>query len=492
MKFIRSAPRPQPAVGIDVVEVQNPAVPGDDDDVVLLLQAGGTLGDDDLLPPDNDGDQYTLAQPQVLQRHPQMPGGGRYDELHGLRPAPGDAVQGVHHRAFGVLQAPDEPQDKSGGGQLGGHHRLHPGGPGDGGIVLPAGLGHHLGHPRLVGVEGNDEVVLVPVGEGHKGVAGGHPLLGEQLRVGAVPVDDQGVGKFLRQLPAPGFSPLHHLAAHAQPLQLDQQVEGDAPAADDEHVSDAVGLAAQQLEELVDAAGGTRHGHPVPRADEGRAVGDEHLVLPLHGAQQQGQALNLGGQGGQGAARQEVPLLDGEGHQLHPAPGKGVDVGGGGEAQQPGDLDGGGELRVDEHGDAEVALQGVQIADVLGAPHPGHGIGHPQPVADVAAQQVDFVGVGGGDEHVGLLGPRLQQHLPGDAVSFQAHHVQLVGQPVQGIAGHIHNGDAVALVRQMLGQGCPHLAASRDDNGQIKSTRFISIMDGPGEPALHSAAPSHL
>ena len=144
-----------------------------------------------------------------------------------------------------------------------------------------------------MGVKGDDEVVLIPVCEGHKGVAGRHALLGEQLRVGAVPVDDQGPGELLRQLPAALLPLFHHLAAHAQPLQLDQQVEGDAPAADDKYVPDAVGLAAQQLEKLVDAAGRARNGYPVPRADEGGAVGDKHLVPSLHGAQQHGQILDF-------------------------------------------------------------------------------------------------------------------------------------------------------------------------------------------------------
>ena len=69
-----------------------------------------------------------------------------------------------------------------------------------------------------MGIEGDDEVVLVPVGEGDKGVAGSHALLGEQLRVGAVAVDDEAVREILRQLAAAHLTFVHHLTAHAQPL----------------------------------------------------------------------------------------------------------------------------------------------------------------------------------------------------------------------------------------------------------------------------------
>ena len=67
----------------------------------------------------------------------------------GLRPALRDAVQGGHRAALGVLQAPDHPQDLPRRGELGGDDGLHPGGVGDGGVVLPVGFGHHLGHPAF-------------------------------------------------------------------------------------------------------------------------------------------------------------------------------------------------------------------------------------------------------------------------------------------------------------------------------------------------------
>ena len=67
-----------------------------------------------------------------------------------------------------------------------------------------------------MGVEGDDEVVLIPVSEGHEGVVGGHALLGEQLGIRAVAMDDQTPGEGLGQLAAAELIALHHLAVHAQ------------------------------------------------------------------------------------------------------------------------------------------------------------------------------------------------------------------------------------------------------------------------------------
>ena len=90
----------------------------------------------------------------------------------------------------------------------------------------------------------------------------------------------------------------------------------------------------------------------------------------------------------------------------------------------------------------------------------------------MAAQQVDLIGTCGGDDHMGLLRPGFQQHVPGHTVALEAHHVQLVGQAVQDGVGLVHDGDAVALVRQVLGQGGAHLSGACDDNGQDRIISF--------------------
>ena len=416
--------------GVDIFQVQNAAVAGHQDHGVALLQTGGAFRNDDLAAADDDRDENAPAQPQVPEGDAQIAGGVVGLELHGLCLTVRNAVQRGHHGPFGILHAPDQPENLVGGGQLGRDHRLHPGRAGDGGVILPVGLGNHLGDAALVGVEGDDQVVLVPVGEGHEGVAGRHVLFHQQLRVRAVAVDDQTAGHLLRQLPAPVLALLHHLAAHAEPLQDAQQVVGDPAAAKDEDGAQLVLVPAQQLEKLIDAGGGAGQVDLVPLLQHKGSVRDIDLAGPLHRAQQQREVLQFGGEGGQGPAGHKVRLLDVEGDDLHLPPGEGVDVGCAGEAQQTGDLHRSGLLRIDQQINAQVRFQIFQVSGVFGAAHPGHGAAHAQPVGAMTAQQVIFIGIGGGDDHVRIPGARLQQDRPGGAVALDAHDVYLVGGPV--------------------------------------------------------------
>lgn len=47
---------------------------------------------------------------------------------------------------------------------------------GDTVVVLPVGFGDDFGKAQLGGVQGDDEVVFIPVGESHEGITGGEVL----------------------------------------------------------------------------------------------------------------------------------------------------------------------------------------------------------------------------------------------------------------------------------------------------------------------------
>ena len=292
-------------------------------------------------------------------------------------------------------------------------------------------------------------------------------------------MENEGVGEPLGQLSAPGLVFLHHLALDAQLLQLLEQVVGDPSAANDEGGADPVAVAAQYLEELAYPAGGAGHIDLIPHLRDEGAVGNHHLCTALHGAEEDGQILDLGGQVGQGLIGHMVPGLDVERDDLRLALGKGVHVGGVGQANHPGDVHGGGGLGVDELGDAQVPAQVVQIGQVVPVAHPGHGVGHAQALGGVTAQQVDFVRAGGGDDNVRILSPCVLQHGAGGTTALDAHHVQLVGDAGQGIFGDVHHGDVVVLRGQVVGDGGAHLSGSGYDNIQNESSRF-SLLDGLG------------
>ena len=110
------------------------------------------------------------------------------EELGGLGVGVGDLVEGGHDAAAFVLQAPDQPEDAGHGDELGGHHAVQARSLDDGGVVHPVALGDDLADALLLGVEGGDEVVLVPAGQGDEGVVVGEMLGGQQLLIRAVAV----------------------------------------------------------------------------------------------------------------------------------------------------------------------------------------------------------------------------------------------------------------------------------------------------------------
>ena len=76
---------------------------------------------------------------------------------------------------------------------------------------------------------------------------------------------------------------------------------------------------------------------------------------------------------------------------------EGLDIGGGGEAQQPGDLHSGGILRIDDHVDAQVPLQLRQARGVLLVPDPGDGA---QDIDKQQDQQTDAEENAGNGHHI--------------------------------------------------------------------------------------------
>lgn len=107
---------------------------------------------------------------------PQMAGGGGDGKLHGLGGPIRDAVQSVHHAALGVLHPPDHLENVGGGQLLGRDDAVQTNGLGDTVVVLPVGFGDDFGKAQLGGVQGDDEVVFIPVGKSHEGITGGEVL----------------------------------------------------------------------------------------------------------------------------------------------------------------------------------------------------------------------------------------------------------------------------------------------------------------------------
>ena len=98
-------------------------------------------------------------------------------------------------------------------------------------------------------------------------------------------------------------------------------------------------------------------------------------------------------------------------------------------------------LRVDDERKAELAAHHVELFSVFRAAHTRDGVQRGVHFSCCkTAQQVDFIGACGGDEHFCLLYLRFVQRGHGGAVAHHGHDVELLHIPFQnrpiGIDGH--------------------------------------------------------
>ena len=135
-------------------------------------------------------------------------------------------------------------------------------------------------------------------------------------------------------------------------------------------------------------------------------------------------------------------------------------------AQQPGDLHSGGILRIDDHVDAQVPLQLRQARGVLLVPDPGDGVAGAHFFGCEAADHVDLIGAGGSDQQIGVLCPSFPKDGGRDTISLDGHHIQRVRGTAQGGLMGVHDGDAVVLTGELVGQAEAHFSIANDDDIQ--------------------------
>ena len=150
-------------------------------------------------------------------------------------------------------------------------------------------------------------------------------------------------------------------------------------------------------------------------------------------------------------SHQKVLLPHPEANQLHPTPAKGLQIGGRGKAKQTGDLRRRGVFRVDDQVDAQGLLQQGELHSIFYIAYPGDRILGAQPLGGQAADHVDLIHTGGGDQHIRSIHTRLSQGGNGRAVAFDTHDIQgLRGVAESGVVG-VNYGDIVLLLREVLG-----------------------------------------
>ena len=197
------------------------------------------------------------------------------------------------------------------------------------------------------------------------------------------------------------------------------------------------------------------------------AVGNKHLVVPLHSAHQH-LDLHLFVKVHKLAAVQKAVLLQLNLHNFHPALGKGVPPEEGGVLKQPENLAGSGQLGVDHHRQAQLVLPVVELRVVLGVAHPGDGVGAAQLVGGDTAQQVGFISRGGGNQQVAAADIGLILGFDGCAVAVHHADVQRLLGLLQHQAVAVNHHHVMAFLCQLDGQGPSHLAVAHDYNFHVR------------------------
>ena len=394
-------------------------------------------------------------------------------ELQRLDPVVQNAVEGLDVAARLVLQRADVLDDEVAGHILGVDDAAQVKAVQDIVELQPVDLGHPLGVRVVAGKEGQQDVLLVHVGQGHKGFGRSQPLAEQEAAVGAVLAEDLRRRQLFGQIVAAGEVPLDdpHLDLVFQ--QVLAEIEGDGAAAHDHGVFDRGGGDAQPGKKLLGLVRGGQEGDQVPAAQHKAAVGDGDRLAALDRADQD-IAAHPGGDVADGHPVQAVGLGQRKLDQLHPPAGKGVDLGRAGEAQQPRNLGRGGHLGVDDGRDAGLLADEIQLVAVGRVAHPGDGVAAARLFGKHAAQQVQLVRAGNGDEHVGVLDAGFGQGGDGSAVAHHAQHIVALDDLLDpGLVG-VDDGDAVAFLAELAGQGCAHLAAAHKYDLHSLNDSFLS------------------
>ena len=207
-------------------------------------------------------------------------------------------------------------------------------------------------------------------------------------------------------------------------------------------------------------------GDVVALAQHIRAARDGHAALAFHRTDQVAKLEDPvqlhDAAAGQNAARGNL-----EAQQLRMPLGKGADR----QRLRPGenvrDLPGRLQLRVDDHGQAQLLAQIHQLLRIVGVAHARDG-GNlaARLLGDRAAQQVQLVRARDSDDHVRQLDAGLIEHAQAGAVAADAHHVIDLRGVADDALVRVHNGDIMSLAHQMLRQRMAHLAAAHNDDAQ--------------------------
>ena len=253
--------------------------------------------------------------------------------------------------------------------------------------------------------------------------------------------------------------------------QLLAQIEGDGTAAHDEGIAHRAHRQVDALEELVGLFLCCKEGDLIAVLQYKVTVRDDDAAAALHSTHQN-IALQAGGDLADGHAIQPLLCSECKLDQPHTAVCKGVDLACTREAQQMGDFLCCSHFRIDDGRNADLLFDKVQLMTVGRVAHTGNCMAVARLFGKHAAQQVQLIRTGHGNEHIRVFNAGLCQRGDRGTVAHDAQHIVAFSQVLHTRFVGIHNGHIMVFLTELPRQRGTNLAAAHQNDLHNKSFLF--------------------
>ena len=312
-------------------------------------------------------------------------------------------------------------------------------------------------------MKGQHDIFFIDASQGNEGFGMLDSLLLQKLLVAAVSIDNDGLGEEYTEFLAPFliFFNDFHINAHQQELAC--QVVGAASAPHDHCVFHLFGFKSDFFQESTDMFAGGYDGNNISFFDPEITAWDGYFPAAFHGADQY-VIGDVSAQIGDGHAIQRIFFRYFEFNDLCLSIGEGSDLQCGGQEQDAGDLTGGLQFWVDHHGESQPCTEITYLLAVVRGADPGNGVAVvPYLFGDGAAEQVQLIRGGNGDDKICLLNTSLHLSAVAGTVSSDSHDIIKICDFLYLGGILVDDRDVVPFSAKLLYKCSPNFPAAHND-----------------------------
>ncbi len=121
-------------------------------------------------------------------------------------------------------------------------------------------------------------------------------------------------------------------------------------------------------------------------------------------------------------------------------------------------------LRINDHGQIQFFSDMPNFLYIFRRPDAGNRMAFARLFGNKAAEHIQLVGICSRNQKICLLNARVDLYLIAHAVSFHAHHVDVVRNSTQPVAVLVNHRDFMPLLIQLLGKSNTDFPAANNNN----------------------------